>query len=181
MTEPLIVLMHDYLIDTLAGDPLMADVKLFVRGQLPPAVQVPDDFYPLIEVYILEEELDDELTGGYRQPTYNGVISITARDKQARDTWRTPVSKRLTMTSYNTVIRLLANARRILEREEHKALGGLRAMDDDSEEEEIVTQFLLDSPIEHGAGENERDLSYENVGVIPFSVQAERAPANPSP
>jgi len=159
----------DYIIAALKANRALDDVKLFVRGGLPPGM-VPQDRYPFVEVMIAQETEDEEYTGNYYSQHYDGLLTVTVLSTQyARGDWLEHTGNRVaTVSSYDQVEELVAHVVAELQKSEHKDMGELSVRD------EVVTGFTVTGPRVFGIDHDSRTNSWENFGSIPFSVATQR-------
>lgn len=161
--------MQDYIIDALKATATMDAVLSFQPGFLPDGIMVPQDKHPLCEVAVLRKLNTLELTGGYYEDTYEGVIAITTIETEAANADWQEVTARVAadFTSYLTVRTLATNAINELRKCEHRDMGEL--VDDNK----AVIQFRVAPDATYGAGQNERTTNWENMAIIQFEVETE--------
>jgi len=159
----------DKLIALMKAEPNLNGVNLFVRGPAP--MPPPLNLYPFSEVIIASEDDEDEMTGRTFGNQYSGIITFSAQLASAGSgDWLEPIVDRvLTLPSYDQIEELVEAAKLKLRQLAYGDLEGLAVTDGAASE--VVQSFSLGEPRTFGLDKDERTNTFENFGVIPFSVQ----------
>lgn len=158
MTDPIITI-GTRIITLMKADSAFDDINAFYLGAFPFVVR---PHYPLCEVIITSDQEAPQSTGRYWREM-DGTIQFSmmdARDKPAL-TDRTAV-----IGSYVSVVRYLQAAKDLFAKQSNHTLGSL-ALDNGG----IVQRFTIHTDTEVGLVE--RDNTYENQGVIAFTVMTQ--------
>jgi hypothetical protein len=159
----------DKLIAVMKAEPNLNGVKLFVRGPAPTSPSL--EMYPFAEVIVASEEDESEMTGRTFDNVYTGLITFSAQLASAGlGDWIQPVADRvLTIPSYDQIEELIEAAKLKLRQPAYADLEALTVTDGAASE--VVKAFALGGPREFGLDKDERTNTFENFGVIPFSVE----------
>jgi len=167
-TTIMVEAIENYIVATLQDVTGLDDVKVFIKGGLPPGIMVPQDKYPFSEVFCGRAANDDELTGNYYEDRYVGLITFSVlTTQQANADWLEMSGERVVeLESYRQVRRLVHAAVDELRKSEHRDLGALAVGD------AVVVRFYITEPT-YGFDLNARSNNWENFGSIPFEVEVQ--------
>jgi len=166
----------DYIIAALVALDDLADVKVFVRGVIPPAT-LGQELYPYTEVFVSRETQDanmPRLTGNVHGRVYNGLITFsTLSTTVAGGDWNEINDERtIEVPSFDYAVQLAALALAEMGKCEHASLGDLSVTVNDATE--VVTQFYPDNGVIYGLDRAARVNNWENFASLEFTVHTHR-------
>lgn len=160
---------EDYILNALNTNADLYRVRAFVRGVLPD-IAIPQELYPLCEVYILREEPTGELTGNYYHQQYRGAImlAVLLTGGADADMFQRRGGRITHVPSYDMIDELVWAA--LLELQQCSA----RDMDGLGNAEERVMSFSISPEVTYGLVEADRANNWALTATLVFTVETER-------
>jgi hypothetical protein len=156
---------EDRIADLILADTAFSSLAMVTIGYL---YQVPLAYFPLCEVTVFAEQAVTERTGLIiRQLT--GTIRFDVLSASQIATTSHP--RKIIVPSYRQVSAYVNAAIQLFKRQANRDLNGL------SGATWAVRQIALGDNVEYGLDSRIQENSYENYGVIPFSVEIQEAKA----